>query len=444
VDAVVSPTSIGLNKHSGSPKLALQPGQFIDALVLQIVDSDTVRLAIGDTVVDLQTQVALLPGSTVRLAVRGTPSDMKLVVLGVSTKGINPDATHKAAPLWSPGGEGVADTAPPAARPAGAPEAAHATGADPTRALNLAVRAAAPRQDGLAPLFADLAATLAALPPPARAAAMQVLAFRIGADTGISPAELRTAVARSGIFLEQRLASVVSDGAPAPTAAGDFKLALVELRQALRAAAQAEPSAPPTAPAHPAPSGQAPPPYRGAPPVAQPAVASELSAAAAPEDIIGVLIERTEGALARQTLLQAASMPEASRSGAADQTGARWQFEIPLVAPGATAIAQFEVERDGSRPAAEELAVRCRAAFALDIEPLGPVHVQVSLTGQRATVRLWAERDAAAAALREDAGELASALRAAALDPADIVVRDGAPPRPASASSSGRFVDRAT
>ncbi len=440
MDAVVSPTSIGLNKHSGSPKLALQPGQFIDALVLQIVDSNTVRLAIGDTVVDLQTQVALVPGSSVRLAVRGMPPDLKLVVLGVNTRGINPDAAHKAAPLLAPGGEGVADAATPAARPAGSPDAAHASGADPARALTLAVRAAAPRQDGLAPLFADLAATLAALPPPARAAAMQVLAFRVRADAAVSPAALRTAVARSGIFLEQRLASVASDGVLAPTGADDFKLALIELRHALRTAAQAESSALP----HPAPSGQAPPPYRGAPPVAQPAVASELSPAAAPGDIIDVLIERTESALARQTLLQAASMPDASRSGAADPTGARWQFEIPLVAPGGTAVAQFEVERDGGRPATEEQAVPCRAAFSLDIEPLGPVHVQVSLTGQRATVRLWAERDAAAAALRDNAAELASALRAAALEPGDIVVRDGAPPRPASASSSGRFVDRAT
>ena len=39
-----------------------------------------------------------------------------------------------------------------------------------------------------------------------------------------------------------------------------------------------------------------------------------------------------------------------------------------------------------------------RARFSLDVEPAGPVHALVSLTGEKTSVRMWAERPATAAA----------------------------------------------
>ena len=50
-----------------------------------------------------------------------------------------------------------------------------------------------------------------------------------------------------------------------------------------------------------------------------------------------------------------------------------------------------------------------RARFSLDVEPAGPVHALVSLSGERTSVRMWAERPATAAQLR--AGAPSSARR---------------------------------
>jgi hypothetical protein len=83
-----------------------------------------------------------------------------------------------------------------------------------------------------------------------------------------------------------------------------------------------------------------------------------------------------------------------------------------------------------------------RARFSLDVEPTGPVHALVSLTGDKTSVRIWAERPATASQLRASASQLSQALSAAELHPGDIVIREGAPPqqRPARA---GHFLDRA-
>jgi hypothetical protein len=66
----------------------------------------------------------------------------------------------------------------------------------------------------------------------------------------------------------------------------------------------------------------------------------------------------------------------------------------------------------------------------------------VSLSGEKTSVRIWAERPATAAQLRDDAPRLSQALTRANLHPGDIVVRDGAPIPPAPAAA-GHFLDRA-
>src|SRR5215468_937996 len=139
----------------------------------------------------------------------------------------------------------------------------------------------------------------------------------------------------------------------------------------------------------------------------------------------------TDGALARQTLLQVASLPGVP-SHHLDSGGPRWNFEIPFAIPqGAhivTNVAQFEISREGKAAgSAEGGRAMWRARFSIDIDPLGRVHAQIGLRGARAAVTLWAESPEGAARLRAGAAKLADALRIADLDPADLVVRDGAP-----------------
>ncbi len=187
-----------------------------------------------------------------------------------------------------------------------------------------------------------------------------------------------------------------------------------------------------------------PPPIRGAVPTAQPVVPATLVSNSPAETAIHHLITETDGAIARQTLLQVASLPDRVDAAGArpDTSGPRWNFEIPFVTPQGTSIAQFEISRDdgGNETAAASRVWRAR--FSLSVEPAGPVHAVISFSGERTSVRMWAERPATAARLRAGAGELSQALSRAELTPGDIVIRDGTPPQAAPAKA-GHFLDRA-
>ncbi|UFX42466.1 flagellar hook-length control protein FliK [Bradyrhizobium sp. 41S5] len=188
-----------------------------------------------------------------------------------------------------------------------------------------------------------------------------------------------------------------------------------------------------------------PPPFHGALPSAQ-AVAEPSIAPGTPLSTAAHrLLENTDAALARQTLLQIASLPDRG-DGTRPQLDAmvpRWNFEIPFLTQQGTAMAQFEISRDGGGNEVEAAKRVWRARFTLDVEPAGPVHALVSLNGERTSVRMWAERPSTAAQLRAGAFELSQALTRAELTPGDIEIRDGSPPQPAPARA-GHFLDRAS
>ena len=156
------------------------------------------------------------------------------------------------------------------------------------------------------------------------------------------------------------------------------------------------------------------------------------------------LLANTDGAIARQTLLQIASLPGQTdaATGRIDPATPRWNFEIPFATPLGTAIAQFEISRDGGGDTVEPARRVWRARFSLDVEPAGPVHALISLSGERTSVRMWAERPATASQLRADVSQLSQALSRADLQVGDIVVRDGAP-APRASRPAGHFLDRA-
>ena len=187
-----------------------------------------------------------------------------------------------------------------------------------------------------------------------------------------------------------------------------------------------------------------PPPFRGALPSAQAVAQPSLAPDAPLATTAHHLLDDTDAAIARQTLLQVASLPDrVDVSGQKiDTTAPRWNFEIPFVTPQGTAMAQFEISRDGGGQETEAAKRVWRARFSLDVEPAGPIHAQVSLVGDKTSVRMWAERPATTAQLRDGVGQLSQALTRAELKPGDIVIRDGAPPQAASAPA-GHFLDRA-
>ena len=125
----------------------------------------------------------------------------------------------------------------------------------------------------------------------------------------------------------------------------------------------------------------------------------------------------------------------------------RWNFEIPFVTPQGTAMAQFEISRDGGGNEVEAAKRVWRARFSLDVEPAGPVHALVSLVGDKTSVRMWAERPATAAQLRAGAAQLSQALSKAELaarryrDPRRHAAATGAGPRRAFPGSRAMSVE---
>lgn len=188
-----------------------------------------------------------------------------------------------------------------------------------------------------------------------------------------------------------------------------------------------------------------PPPFRGALPSAQAIAAPSLAPEAPLSATVHRLLDDTDAAIARQTLLQVASLPDRTDASGhrIDPTVPQWNFEIPFATPQGTAMAQFEISRDGGNESADPAKQAWRARFTLNVEPAGPVHALITLNGDKTFVRMWAERPATAQQLRAGIGELNQALTRAELKPGDILVRDGTPPQPAPARA-GHFLDRAT
>jgi hypothetical protein len=187
-----------------------------------------------------------------------------------------------------------------------------------------------------------------------------------------------------------------------------------------------------------------PPPFRAALPSAQPVMPPSLMPDMPLAAAVHHLLDDTDAAIARQTLLQVASLPDrADIAGPrTDPASPRWNFEIPFATPSGTAIAQFEISRDGTASEIEAAKRVWRARFSLDVEPAGPIHALISLSGDKTSVRMWAERPATATQLRASASQLSQALSRAELQPGDIVIRDGAPLQP-SPAPAGHFLDRA-
>jgi hypothetical protein len=565
VDAIHLPNAITLPTAFGAAPTA---GQVIQALVLDLIESDLFRLQLPQAVIDVRADVPLTVGSTITLAVKSGGANARLAIYAGNVPAQSLSVREpigeavvigRVLPNSAPANASAANSAKasldaaairdaPSLSPARAPAPVPQT-ATPAAALGAAVRAAAARQNGAAALFADAAqivqAPAASVPAPVREAAAQIVALRVPLDETLTAADVKQAFASSGVLLEPKIAAArpvstqpsapssptpdaVSPAADAaaPQPAGDLKAALLVFRQVLKSWAdetaplraasapvpqrpapaatttapaqsaaaepletprpalplagasiknlanallhvvedvpQASPLSPEQAstlaksvaaqlagrdpqehlPAAPSTNGP-PPPYRGAPLSSQPPVATAITPDMPAHESAERLLAETDGAIARTTLLQAASLPDQAvpRSEAPTQ---RWTFEIPFATPQGTSIAQFEISRDGRAEKSERQLATWRARFSLDVEPMGPVHALVGLAGARTSVTLWAERPSTVTRLTDNAKMLGDALRAAALEPTDVQFRVGVPPVVARQAAPGRFMDRAT
>jgi Flagellar hook-length control protein FliK len=295
-------------------------------------------------------------------------------------------------------------------------------------------------------------------------AAMNPQATPNAAATGTSQAQAQIAAAPQAMpesinqAPQQAATSESAANAPtSPTSAGalpagtDLKPALALFQQLLKTSLDnvpAQPYAPETGrnpqpePRPTAANNPPPPPYRGGPTSAQPALPSTLPVDASPRLVGEVLLNHTEAALAHLKLLQIASLPDSPQGSLHhEDPGPRLMFEIPFSTPHGSAIAQFEIRRDGRGATAEQSGPVWRARFSLDVEPMGPVHAQIVLMGERVWVTLWAEREASVQILRDKEALLSQALKDSDVVP-EVAFCLGAPHRRVAAA--GQFLDRAS
>jgi hypothetical protein len=285
-------------------------------------------------------------------------------------------------------------------------------------------------------------------PEPASAARAPVPGFA-SSQPGTAPTPAPNAAIAAGG--EAAGGAAANAPAPSPAPPVDMKSALLVLQQVLKTSlAIAAPQSYPLADAKSAageagrpPADSPPPPYRGAPVSAQRSLPTSLPGGADAHLVGEVLIRRTDAALAHMKLLQLASLPDAHESPLAHQpAGSRWMFEIPFATPQGTAIAQFQISRDADGGAGgERTGPVWRARFSLDIEPIGPVHAQVALRGERAWVTLWAERETGVQALRDKQSALSKSLKDCDFA-AEIAFCLGTPHRRVAAA--GQFLDSAS
>lgn len=501
VNPILSPVAVSATLGVVERDLVLQPGTVIDARVLQVLANNMVRIAISGLSLDVMSQVPLQAGQAMQLAVSQGEDGIRLAMVG---QGGAADISGDTVTL-APGAraDAAANSQATSALPKNtltpleklAVSTAVQTAA--TQQGSLATLFA----------NAGVAAGSDALPPKLQQAVLQVLAQQTSLDQNLTGGEVKNAFQKSGLFLEASLASgSLPAGIPdlkaalivlrqtllsslggaaadaeapslAPTlspdgdatdtrspqarlaAAGDLLASAGGSRAATAAALNVlqeglqEIGNAPSATASPkelrnggdvALHNSTPPPFRGAHPSAQPVALPSLPQDASPATTVRQLLGDTEAALARQTLLQVASLPDRIDTSAPriDPAAPRWHFEIPFATPQGTAMAEFEISRDGGGSEVEAAKRIWQARFSLDVEPAGPVHALVSLIGETTSVRMWAERPETATQLRAGAAQLSHALAKAELQPGDIVVGDGKPPQSAPAPA-GHFLDRA-
>jgi hypothetical protein len=318
---------------------------------------------------------------------------------------------------------------------AGAAPQTAAAAATPTtmpsegQALQAAVAAtrldAAATQNGLASLMANVLRATAAgnLPPQVQSAVEQLIALHLPTNAAPDAAAVKNAMLTSGLFTEAMLAA----GQTLP----DLKSALGQLQQAaqrwLATLPQTQQQTGTSAP-------NVPPPVRGGAPTAQSPAQPSLPENADPALTAKLLADGSEAALARETLLQMASLPDHNKPGET-----RWMFDVPLMTPHGAAVGQMIVTRDGKDTSSETPEPVWRVGLAIAIEPLGPVRANLALTGHHAWVTIGADRPESLAKLAQNSSWLSDALTAVTLD-SDIAFQSGAD----TSRPAGKLVDRAS
>jgi hypothetical protein len=263
----------------------------------------------------------------------------------------------------------------------------------PDSQVNQAMRALLPQQNGYAPMLATVNAlsqwSIVRQLPPYLRSALGLLEHSMSTPQEIAtPEGLRTAINRSGLFLESQLAQ--APASDATTAHDDMKGALLRLVAILKG--QSIPGEgndvevdPPLL-------------YRALIPQGRFPLPRELAETTEATDFLPRLYSDAQAALARLEVAQLQATP------------AHWTVEIPVQDADGADVLQLLLKQQQS-----EQGENWTFGFALDLPSLGPIVGELQLRGLRLSVRLWAQHRDTAERLENEFENFRARLQATGL-----------------------------
>lgn len=277
-----------------------------------------------------------------------------------------------------------------------------------------ALRRVLPRQSSPAALLASLGALLerkdlhGQLPQRIVDSATRLWDALTPASRMSDAAGLASALGRSGLFMENRLATA-SGTALRNLPLTDLKALLLGLREALsrhELPARSPPAGEPAAPL----------PLLGGSFLPLPAQSSSLATTTSPAIAADTLARDTDGALARLTATQLIN----TAAG-----GLAWLVEIPVRHENEARMLRFRFEHETARDEGEQPGWTVEAA--LELGNRESVHARVSLRQRRISVLLRSDAPHLVARLKAHAGQLQQALEVAGLNVDQVLCLHGLP-----------------
>lgn len=199
---------------------------------------------------------------------------------------------------------------------------------------------------------------------------------------------LKTAVERSGLFLEARLLELTKQ--QPELLKSDFKGLLLKLIQILRPETSSQPE--------------------------KPVNAAEI-------EQLKNLLQKTENSVAKLTLDQLASLPKD------DSPKQVWLLEIPFLGESKAQSVKIEIERDKRNGSEQDEQSKWSVFLTITPPNLGTLHCKLSYLDDKINAHFWSEQQAVTGLIKQNIEHLKKQFEAEGLNPGFIDALDGTPPR---------------
>lgn len=154
------------------------------------------------------------------------------------------------------------------------------------------------------------------------------------------------------------------------------------------------------------------------------------------------LLNKTDSALSRLQLLQLASMPDSD--AALITTKADWQVELPFILGQHATSLNLQISRDEQKEDTDPGERGWHMQFSLNAGEIGDIGAEVSFVAGQTSIVLWAEKQEALDAINADLPELTQALESQGLAVGAIRVRRPASDQSPMENTPGHFMDLGT